>query len=87
LRRRGYVDARDYLVKGLAMEEGVALASAPTVTSQWYKDLLRLQAAGEDSADYDAFDKALLEGDLLQYVEKFEGAKLGGMSGTKLGST
>lgn len=58
----------DYLVKGLSMEEGVALASAPVVTSQWYKDL---QAAGEDSTKFDSFDKALLEGDLLQYVEKF----------------
>jgi len=58
----------DYLVKGLSMEQVVALASAPMVTSQWYKDL---QAAGEDSTEFDEFDRALLEGDLLQYVEKF----------------
>mmetsp|Transcript_36584 Transcript_36584/g.78007 ORF Transcript_36584/g.78007 Transcript_36584/m.78007 type:complete len:176 (-) Transcript_36584:616-1143(-) len=58
----------DYLVKGLSMEQGVALASAPVVTSQWYKDL---QAAGEDSAEFGEYDRALLEGDLLQYVKKF----------------
>ena len=50
------------------MEQGFALASTPMVTSQWYKDL---QAAGEDSTEFDEFDRALLEGDLLQYVEKF----------------
>ncbi len=58
----------DYLVKGLSMEQGVALASMPMITSQWYKDL---QATAGDSEEFDAFDKALLEGDLLQYVEKF----------------
>jgi len=58
----------DYLVKGLSMEQGVALASAPMVTSKWYKDLL---STGGDSSEYDAYDKALLEGDLLKFVEKF----------------
>ena len=58
----------DFLVKGLTMEEGVALASAQAVGSQWYQDLL---ATGGTSADFDEYELALLEGDLLPIVETF----------------
>ena len=67
----------DFLVKGLTMEQGVALASAQKVGSQWYKDLMAAGSGGNGTAasraagDFDELDKALLQNDLGPIVEKF----------------
>ena len=59
----------DFLVKGLSMEQGVALASAKAgVKSEWYKNLL---AADADSSEFTEFELALKEGVLQLYVEQF----------------
>ena len=59
----------DFEVKGLTMEQGVALFSAVELGSQYYVDLL---AAGEDSTDYTEEELALVtDDDLKPIVEKY----------------
>ena len=59
----------DFEVKGLTMEQGVALFSATKLGSQYYVDLL---AAGEDSTDYTEEELALLaDDDFKPIVEKY----------------
>jgi hypothetical protein len=58
----------DFAVKGLTMEQGVALFSAQSLGSQYYVDLI---ATGGTSANYTDEELALLTGDLLPIVETF----------------
>jgi hypothetical protein len=58
----------DFAVKGLTLEQGVALFSAKSVGSQYYADLL---ATGGTSGSYTEEELALLTGDMLPIVEMY----------------
>lgn len=60
----------DFVVKGLSMGQGVALASAKSLGSKWFTDLI---ATGGDlsGTNFNEYDLALLEEDLMSYTESF----------------
>ena len=57
----------DFEVKGLTLEQGVALFSSVELGSQYYVDLL---AAGKDSTDYTEEELALVTDDDLKPIVK-----------------